>query len=213
MIKLVKYRAALITVLFGLFGAGLSSLLKIDDLKTIYTAISLLISLVISLLVSFLLKLKKTKKTRNNIKLISLFLMLFLLVSIFMYIKAYNTRTFSYRDNNTRELTYYVKGTELQPKAVFISDMYLKQEGKRISDEVLVLKFGGPLHADDAWTPDTIKSNRFYLIVNYICIIIFFVSIVCLLIEVLVVWYPKSTAKAIEETDEKKIEDERNNSV
>lgn len=202
MVKLLKYRAYFITVVFGLFGMGLSTLLRIDELKFLYTSIALLISLVISLMVSFFLKLKRNTKTKNRLKLISLVLFLFLLTVFFLFIQAYNTRTFSYHDNEASTLTYYVKGKTLQPMSKQYSQLYLDQKKEYISDEKLVAKFGGPLKADQVWTSDSIKSNRMYLIVTYIIVVLFFVSLVCMLTEILVLWYPKSTARSTEDLPE-----------
>jgi energy-coupling factor transporter transmembrane protein EcfT len=202
MVNLIKYRAFLITAIFGLFGGALTSLLNIEELKSTYIGLSLLISLVISLLISFFLKLKWTRKTRDRVKMISLALFLLMLVAMYFFIKTFNNNTFYYKDIVSKKGGYYVKGDELQDNAKSYMEAYQKAKGTELSPEQLIIDKGGPENADQVWRKTSINNNKLGLLVSYSLLVITFVSSVCLLTEVLASRYKKSTEKSIEKTTE-----------
>src|SRR5690554_7811315 len=108
MIKLLRYRAALITVLFGLFGGVISKLLVIDEMTWYYTALASIIGLVVNLLVSFLLKGRWSKKMRNHTKIACVLIFVALLMTVFIHTKYFIEGTFAYRDY-ADQVSYYVK--------------------------------------------------------------------------------------------------------
>lgn len=199
MIKLLQYRAALLTVLFGLFGGALSKLLVIDEMTWYYTALASIIALVANLLVSFLLKGRWSTRMKNNTKITSVLLFLAFITSLFMHSKYYIESTFSYSGYDD-ELSYYVKGNEYTAVAKEFKQAHPYIE----SDADLVREgFGSPTEKGKVWTVESINQNKLKLISTYSLIIIFFVSLISILIEVLMGHYGKTTTKTIESIKEK----------
>lgn len=190
MIKLLKYRAALISVLFGLFGGALSKLLVIDEMSGYYPALACLIGLVISLMISFLLKGKWNRSLRNNIKLISVVLFTGLLASIYLHTKYFIEATVPIRDFEGKT-SYYVKGYEYSALAKKVKGLH----PEIISDADLITEVFSPDEKDRIWTPESIQENLLKLITSYCILIIFFVTITSVLMEVLVGHYARSTLK------------------
>jgi hypothetical protein len=194
MIKILHYRAALISALFGLFGSALSKLLVIDEMTWYYTALASLIGFVVNLLVSFLLKGRWNKGMKNYTKLVCLLFFLGLITTVYMHTKYYIECTFPYSGYDDK-LTYYVKGTEYTPMAI-----KFKQENPHIvSDADLIREgFGSPSEKEKVWTEESINNNKLKLITSYSLIVIFFVGIISILIEVLMGHYNKATTKTFE---------------
>lgn len=194
MIKFLQYRAALLTVLFGLFGGALSKLLVIDDFTWLYPAIASLIALTVSLMVSFLLKGRWSKKLKNNIKIACIILFVAFLTTLFLHTKFFIETTFASSDYDG-EVTYHVKGNEYTSAA-----MEFKQSHSYIeSDDDLVREgFGLEDGKDKVWTKESIVKNQVKLISTYILTTMFFVALISILIEVLMGQYGKSTRKTIE---------------
>ncbi|MXV50321.1 hypothetical protein GS399_05000 [Pedobacter sp. HMF7647] len=192
MIKLLKYRAALISIMFGLFGGALSKLLDIDEMAGYYTALASLIALVVSLLISFLLKGTWKRAVRNNVKIISIVLFFGLIVTIYMHTKYFIECTFQYKDFDGHK-SYYVNGSEYTEQA-----KKFKRNNPQIqSDDDLIREgFGSPAEKSKVWTPDSIQKNVLKLITSYSLLVIFFVSIISILLEVLTLHYGRSTAKS-----------------
>ena len=193
MIKILEYRAAFITVLFGLFGSALSKLLVIDEMTWYYTALASLIGLVVNLLVAFLLKGRWDRGMKNYTKIVCILFFLGLIITVFMHTKYYIECTFSYSGYDDK-LEYYVKGSEYTAVA-----KQFKQENPHIvSDADLIREgFGSPLEKDKAWTEESINTNKLRLITSYSLIVIFFVGIISVLLEVLMSHYHKSTTKTL----------------
>lgn len=198
MIRLLHYRAALISVLFGLFGSALSKLLVIDEMTWYYTALASLIGFVVNLLVSFLLKGRWSKNRKNYTKGICILFFFGLISTIYLHTKFYIEGTFPYSDYEDK-VTYYVKGTVYTPMA-----LKFKQENPYIISDANLIRegFGSPLEKDKVWTEESINQNKLKLISSYSLIVIFFVSIISILIEVLLMHYNKTTTKTLEPVPE-----------
>jgi hypothetical protein len=194
MIKLLQYRAALISALFGLFGSALSKLLVIDELTLYYTALSSVLALVVNLLVSFLLKSKWNASMRNYTKLICILCFLGLIATVYIHTRYFMAGTFPYRDYDDK-VSYYVKGYEYSYSAKEFKDAhpYIGSDADLIREG-----FGSPAEKDKVWTVQSIDKTRLRLISSYSLIVIFFVGIISILIEVLVGHYNKATAKTFE---------------
>ncbi|MDN3687452.1 hypothetical protein [Cyclobacterium jeungdonense] len=194
MIKLLQYRAALVTVMFGLFGGAISNFLVIEEYSWIYFGLASILGLTVNLLVSFLLKSRWSKGIKNNIKMVCIFLFTAMVVNLYMHTKFFLERTFAYRDFNN-EVTYYVKGTEYTSlaKAFKLANPQIE------SDADLIMEgFGSPLEKGKVWTEASIIESWLKLISSYALFIIFFVALISILIEVLMGQYGKTTAKSME---------------
>jgi hypothetical protein len=194
MIQLLKYRAALLGVLFGLFGGAISQLLAIEEMTLYYTALASIIGLVVNLMVSFMLKGKWNAKMKNTIKAICAFFFVALVATLFMHTKFFIEGTFSYQ-NFENEVRYYIKGSEYTNVA-----KKFKEENPYIeSDEDLIREgFGSPQEKGKVWTQESIHYNWMKMLSTYCLIVIFFVGLISILIEVLMGRYGKTTSKMIE---------------
>ncbi|MBD8489938.1 hypothetical protein IFO69_14370 [Echinicola sp. CAU 1574] len=194
MIKLLKYRAALLGVLFGLFGGAISQLLAIEEMTLYYTALASIIGLVVNLMVSFMLKGRWSTKMKNTIKVVCVILFVGLVATLFLHTKFFIEGTFSYSDFEDK-VSYYIKGSEYTNVA-----KKFKEENPYVeSDEDLISEgFGSPEERDKVWTQESINRNWMRLLTTYSLIIIFFVALVSILIEVLMGKYGKTTSKMIE---------------
>ena len=194
MIKLLRYRAALITVLFGLFGGAISKLLVIDEMTWYYTALASVIGLVVNLLVSFLLKGRWSRRMKNHTKMACVLVFLALIATVFLHTKYFIEGTFAYRDFDD-QVSYYVKGDEYTAVA-----RKFKEEHPFIESDTDLIQegFGSPAEKGKAWTKESIQKNMLRLISTYSLIVIFLVALVSILIEVLMGHYAKSTEKTIE---------------
>ncbi|RDC62699.1 hypothetical protein [Adhaeribacter pallidiroseus] len=184
MIQLLKSRALLISVLFGLFGNALAQLLVIDEMTWYYTALASLISLVINLLATFLLRGRNTNRRRNYVKLFCLLTFIGLIATVYLHTKYFMAGTFPYSGYDEK-VSYYVKGTEYTPLA-----LKFKEEHPEIqSDSDLVHEgFGSPSEKDRVWTAQSIDQNKLKLISSYSLVVMFFVGLISVLLEVI----PKS---------------------
>lgn len=195
MISLLKYRAALIAVIFGLFGGAISHLLKIEELTFYYTALASIIALVVNLMVSFMLKGKWNTHVKYSLKAVCLFLFAGLILILYTHTRYFLEGTFPYKDFED-QVSYYIKGTEYTPaaKAFKLENPYIH------SDEDLIREgFGSPEEKDKVWTQESINSMWMKLITSYCLIVILFVALISVLIEILMTKYGKSTKKMIEE--------------
>ncbi|WP_194973115.1 hypothetical protein [Aquiflexum lacus] len=194
MIKLLKYRAALIGVLFGLFGGGLANLLAIEEMALYYTSLATMIALVVNLLVSFLLKGKWNLKIRNQLKYISVGLFFSLIVILITHTKFFLEGTFSYSDfdNNT---SYHIKGSEYTQlaKKFKLENPYIESDNDLIREG-----FGSPEEKGKVWTQDSINQSWLKLLITYSLMVVFFVGLISILIEILMSKYEKTTRKSIE---------------
>lgn len=194
MIKLLKYRAALLSVLFGLFGRALSQLLVIEEMSWYYTALASLIALVVNLLVSFMLKGRWSRQMKNNTKIICLLLFIGLILTSYLHTRHYIMGTFAYKDYQG-QLSYHVKGDELTQ----VAQKFLQEHPYIESDTDLVQEgFGSPAEKDKIWKPDSIQKMILKLITSYSLVVIFFVSLISVLLEVLMGHYGKTTHKTLE---------------
>lgn len=194
MIKLLQYRAALVSVLFGLFGGAVSNLWVIEEISWLYSGIASITGLSVNLLVSFLLKGKWTRIMKNNTKLACIILFIALVGTLYLQTKYFLERTFAYQDHDN-VVTYYVKGTEYTPFA----KAFKLANPEIVSDADLIREgFGSPAEKGKVWTPDSINDSWLKLISTYTLFVIFFVSLISILIEVLVGQYGKATSKSIE---------------
>lgn len=202
MIKLLKYRAALLTVLFGLFGGAISKLLVIDEMAWYYTALASIIALVVNLLVSFLLKGRWNTQVKNYTKITSILLFLALIVTVFLHTKYFIEGTFTYRGYDN-EISYYVKGNEYTPVAIEFkkANPYVQSDSDLIREG-----FGSPDEKYKAWTEESINETKLKLISTYSLIIIFFVGLISILIEVLMGHYGKATGKTMESFKDKTLD-------
>lgn len=194
MILLLKYRAAFIAILFGLFGGALSKLLAIDEMVFYYAALASIIGLVVNLMVSFMLKGKWNLNVKYSLKAVCAFLFAALIITLYWHTKYFIQGTFAF-ENFENETSYYIKGSEYTPIALkFIKENPLVQ-----SDEDLIREgFGSPEEKDKVWTQESIDSTWLKLLMSYSLIIIFFVALISILIEILVGKYGKSTRKLME---------------
>lgn len=194
MIKLLKYRAALLTVLFGLFGGAVSQLLLIDEMAWYYTALASILALVVNLLVSFLLKGRWNIRMKNYTKITTVLFFFALLTALFLHTKYFIEGTFPYRDFED-QVSYYVKGSEYTA----IAKEFKKASPDIQSDADLVREgFGSPAEKGKVWTEQSINETKLKLISTYCLIIIFFVSLISILLEVLMGRYGKTTSKTFE---------------
>lgn len=201
MIKLLQYRAALLTVLFGLFGGAISKLLVIEEMTWYYTSLASIIALVVNLLVSFLLKGRWNKTRKNYIKVTSVLFFIALITTLFLHTKYFIEGTFPYKGYDDK-VSYYVKGNEYTS----IAKQFKGERPDIESDADLIREgFGSPAEKDKVWTAQSINANMLKLISTYSLIIIFFVSLISMLIEVLMGPYGKSTGKSIESIDGKSL--------
>jgi hypothetical protein len=190
MITILKYRVALITLLFGAFGGALSLLLKVEDLKTYYPALAALIALTVSLLISFLIKAKWNTHFRNQLKAVSVVLFLLFLGTAGLHTYYIIDRTFEYKEFD--EVNRYVKGS-YSPMAY----EYRKKYPNLSDEEILYQNLGGSTAIDVYWTKDSINKNIFSLIITYCCVVLFFVACISLLLEVSASRYKKQKKKAV----------------
>lgn len=201
MIKLLRYRAALLMVLFGLFGGAISQLLVIDEMTWYYTALASIIALVVNLLVSFLLKGRWSSRMKNHTKIVSILLFLALIWTIYAHTKSFIEGTFPFRDYDG-QTSYHVKGNEYTHVAQEFKNThpYIQSDADLIREG-----FGSPEEKYKAWTEESINENKLRLITSYSLIIIFFVSLISILIEVLMGRYGRTTEKSLETFEEKKL--------
>lgn len=197
MIKLLQYKAALIAVLFGLFGSALSKLLDIDEMASYYTALAGLIALIVNLLVSFLLTGRWSRTLKNNVKIICLLLFTALIITLFIHTKYFLECTFAYKDFDEKQ-SYYVKGDEYSAVA-----LNFKKEHPYIQSDADLIRegFGSPENKALVWTPESINKNTLSLITSYSLLVIFVVGLISVLLEVLIGHYKKSTTRNIETID------------
>ena len=188
MITILKYRILFITLLFGAFGGALSLLLKIEDLKTYYPSLAVLIALTVTLLISFLIKSKWNRHFRNNLKIAATVLFIFFLVAAFLHTYFIIDRTFEYREFD--KVNRYVKGAYSETGI-----NYRKEHPRQKDQEALYNGFEGPAGIEIFWTKESINKNIFLLIITYCCIIIFFVSCISLVTEILAAKYSRSTKR------------------
>jgi hypothetical protein len=193
MIKLLKYRAALISAMFALFGSALTNLLVVKEMGWYYTGLAALIALVVNLLVAFLLKGKWSIHFRNNIKAIAFLLFLGMLFTVYLHTKYFLECTFQHEEYNG-EGGYYIKG-DVYTKAAL---QYKAENPFIVSDEELVEKGFSVADKDKVWTPDSIKGNTLKLISSYSFCVIFFVGIISILLEVLIGHYGRTTIRTME---------------
>lgn len=199
----MQYRAALVTVMFGLFGGAISNFLVIEEYSWIYFGIASILGLTVNLLVSFLLKSRWSTGIKNNIKIVCIFLFTALVVNLYMHTKFFLERTFAYKDFNN-EVTYYVKGTEY----THLAKEFKLANPQIESDADLIMEgFGSPLEKGKVWTEASIIDSWLKLISSYALFIIFFVALISVLIEVLMGQYGKSTAKSMEIITGKRVEE------
>lgn len=194
MIKFLKYRAALIGVIFGLFGGGLANLLAIEEMALYYTSLATMIALIVNLLVSFLLKGKWSLKIRNKLKIVSVGLFFALIFVMLLHTKYFFEGTFSYSDFENN-ISYHIKGSEYTALA-----KKFKLENPHIeSDKDLIREgFGSPEEKGKVWTQDSINQNWFKLLISYSLLVMFFVGLISVLIEILIGKYGKTIRKEIE---------------
>ena len=190
MIKLIKYRIAIITLLFGVFGKALSSILGIQDLQVQYIGIACLIAFIINLLTSFLLKRTWKKKVRSVLQIISLLLFLMLIISIAFHIYYFQEHTFAYYGFKD-EKSLYIKGDEYTR----LGDSLKAAHPYAQDGDLLKCCLGGPQGASTLWVPSTITMNTLILLASYGCIIIFFSFLVSMLVEILSLKYPVTSMK------------------
>ena len=191
MIVLLKYRAAFIAVLFGLFGGALSKLLAIDEMVFYYAALASIIGLVVNLMVSFMLKGKWNTHVKYSLKAISGILFAALIISLYWHTKFFISGTFAF-ENFNNDISYYIKGSQYTP----IAQRFLQENPLIHSDEDLIREgFGSPAEKDKVWTQESIDANWLKLLTSYCLIVIFFVALISLLIEILLSKYGKSTKK------------------
>lgn len=194
MIKLLQYKAALIGVLFGLFGGGLSKLLDIDEMASYYPAVTGIIALIVNLLVSFLLTGRWSRALKNNVKIICLLLFTALTITLFVHTQYFLKCTFPYNDYSQKQ-SYYVKGDQYSTAAI----KFKKEHPYIQSDSDLVREgFGSPENKGLVWTPESINKNTLSLITSYSILVIFVVGLTSVLLEVLIGHYKKSTTRNIE---------------
>lgn len=195
MIKFLQYRAAFLTVLFGLFGGAVSKLLVIDDFTWFFPAVASLIALTVNLLVSFLMKGRWEKKLKNHIKITCVLLFIAFMTSMFFYTKFIIEDTFATLDFDGK-VTYHVKGDIYTDAALEFKKKFPYIE----SDDDLVREgFGLVGGKNKVWKSESIKKNQFKIGFTYILTIMFFVALISILIEVLMGVYGKSTRKTIED--------------
>lgn len=177
-LKVLNNRVTYITVLFGLFGGGLSLLLKIEDMKTYYPALASLIALVISLLVSLLIKGKRDRKSRNRFRISAVILFLLFLGFAAIHTKYVITKTFEYHEFD--EVNRYVKGVYSD------TAIALKKNFPQLSDEkMLYQKMSGVDSIKQYWTPESVDANLFILIATYSGLVLCFVAVITLMTEIL----------------------------
>jgi hypothetical protein len=194
MIKLLQYRAALLSVLFGLFGSALSQLLVIDELTWYYTALASILALVVNLLVSFMLKGRWSRSRRDYTKVACILFFLCLIATVYTHTRHFMAGTFPYRDYEDK-VSYYVKGNEYTyyAKKFKESHPYIESDADLIREG-----FGSPAEKDKVWTTQSINRTMLRLISSYSLIVIFFVGIISILLEVLMGRYGKHTAASFE---------------
>jgi hypothetical protein len=194
MIQLLKYRAALLGVLFGLFGGAISQLLAIEEMALYYTALASIIGLVVNLMVSFMLKGKWNTKMKNTIKIVCACLFAALGVTLYMHTKYFIEGTFSYQDFENK-VSYHIKGSEYTQ----IAKQFKEEKPYIESDEDLIREgFVSPDEKGKVWTQASIDSNWLKMLTTYCLVVIFFVSLISILIEVLMGKYGKTTSKMME---------------
>ena len=191
MIQLLKYRVLFITLLFGLFGGALSLLLKIDEMQAYYPALASLIALCVSLLISFLIKSRWNTHFRNKLKLVATVLFVFFLIAAALHTSYFLNNTFKYEGFGGKT-AYYVKGSVYTPAA-----LKCRKDHPVITSDAAMLElcFEGTGGKGQAWTEQSINNNVLTLIVSYCTVILFFVAVVSLLVEILVLKYDKSNKK------------------
>ncbi len=193
MILLLKYRAGLIAILFGLFGGGLSKLLSLEEMSFYYTALAFIIALVVNLLISFLLKGKWNTHVKYSVKAVSVFLFVALIITLYGHTSFFIRGTFAYT-NFENQVSYYIKGDEYTP----LAKKFIQENPYIQSDEDLIREgFGSPDEKDKVWTQASIDSNWMKLISTYCLIVILFVALISILLEVLISKYGKSTKKVM----------------
>ena len=190
---LLKYRVALITLLFGAFGGALTFLLQIDEMENYYRALAPLLALVVSLLISFLLKMKWGTKARNILKVIAAVSFVFLLISIFFYTRLFLAATFPFA-NSDGKTSYYVRGDK-DAYTQLALDFKNKNPGITSDSEIIRNGFEGPHNKRFVWAEESISKNLLCLIAGYCVIVILFVGIISMLSEIQVLKYSQSTRK------------------
>jgi hypothetical protein len=191
----LQARVIVITLLFTIFGQGLTKLLKIDEMASYYESLAPLLALVVSLLISLLIKGHKTKTLARKIKIAAVILFGCLLIAVAFYTKLFIKSTFKFAgfDNS---FAYYVKGNGGSYTKIAID--YMQKHPEISSDDDLIREgFGGPLNKSKVWKEGAIQQNLQYLIFGYCIVVMLFAGIISLLCESLYV--AKKTGQAKKE--------------
>ena len=131
---------------------------------------------------------------KNHTKVACVLIFVVLIATVFLHTKFFIEGTFAYAGYDD-QVSYYVKGDEYTAVA-----RKFKEEHPFIeSDSDLIHEgFGSPAEKGKVWTKESIQKNMLRLISTYSLIVIFLVSLISILIEVLMGRYAKSTEKTIE---------------
>lgn len=181
----LQARVIVITLLFTIFGQGLTRLLKIDEMASYYEALAPLLALVISLLISLLIKGRKTKTLARKIRIASVILFGCLLIAVALYTQLFIKSTFKFAGFDD-SYAYYVKGNSGAYTRIALD---FKQKHPEISsdDDLIREGFGGPVNKSKVWTENAIQQNLQYLIFGYCIVVMLFAGIISLLCESLYV--------------------------
>jgi hypothetical protein len=190
MLQLIKYRLAVVTLLFAAFGGALATIIGIDELRLQYVGLACLITFVINLLVSFLLKQKWEKRYKQRLQVISFAIFVLLITAIAFHVYFFQSNTFRYIGFNKQE-SYHVKGESF----TYLGDSLSRSHPTMEPAEILSKYLGGPQQASSLWKQETITSNVLILLASYGSIVICFSFLVSILVETLALKFPKTALK------------------
>jgi hypothetical protein len=177
-LQVLNNRVTYITVIFGLFGGALSLLLKVEEMKNFYPALSTLIALLVSLLVSLLIKGKRDKRSKDRLKISAVLLFLLFLVCAAFHTRYVINQTFEYHEFD--KVNRYVKGEYSD------SGLAAKKKYPMLNDEQILYQImGGTDGIENYWTRTSIDNNILWLILTYCGLVMFFVACITLLTEIL----------------------------
>lgn len=197
-ISFIKGRAAIVTVIFGLFGFALQKLLlKIDDtlLGDFGIIFALLFAFITCMVFSLILKGDYKSRSEKKFKVFKKKLNTGIIISSiglvclgFFYFYLVNTRTLTYKafDQPTRLLKGEYK-EELPIQALKDSIIKHNYPVISVSDAALIREVGGS--ADALYSAESLAKTRFLLLVVYCLFIIFFTAVTYIVPDIVSVYY------------------------
>ena len=163
---ILKRAIELITFLFAMFGGFLTNVAPPEEVNSRFAVgISSFLSLIVLLIISALVTRPLTRKLKRRWLIAASALFMLALGSALAYVWNINRLTFPYPPESIR--AEYVGGTRLTPEA---EEYRRANPTKTISN--VVADFGGMESRELVWPPDSIRSAKLILLINYMLLVL-----------------------------------------